>query len=163
MIPFKPGYVLKAADRLAPGWRKRQAKRKSLWNLLCVILGFVLKVLFWFGLFQAMWWLHVRFYPEHSTLRGAFWQDGISFGAFVPSFLMAMPLMFPAMVLGLISANCLVWCIRSARRVMDAEAAGDKEMTFAGANAKLAKWGGIISVGCFVVSLIGAAALKNLK
>jgi hypothetical protein len=76
---------------------------------------------------------------------------------------MLMPLGVIALVAGMLSANCLVWLIPAARRTMEAEAAGDREMTFAGSNAGLLKWGGLASVVCAILSLIGLAALRSLK
>ena len=158
-----PLLVEKAADRLRPGWRQRQARRKSPWNLVCVLVEFGLAAVFWYVLFQAAWGLHVRLYPEHGALKKAFWGSGISLRAFIPSFLMLMPLGVIALTAGLLSANCLVWLIPAARRTMEAEAAGDREMTFAGSNAGLLKWGGLVSAVCAILSLIGLAALKSLK
>jgi len=150
-------------DKLRPGWRERQAKRKSPWNLVCVLVGFILVPLIWYYLFQAAWRLHVEFYPMHAGLEKGFWNAGISFRAFVSSFLMLMPLGVPAMVAGFLLANLIIWLIPPARRTMEAEAAGDREMTFAGSNAGLIRWGGIASAVCIVLSIVGAATLKSLK
>lgn len=125
--------------------------------------GIRLISVFWYGLFQAAWGLHVHLYPEHSALKGQFWREGISFKAFASSFLMLMPLGIPAVVFGFLSANCLMWCIPSARRTMESEAAGDKKMTFAGSNAGLIKWGGLASAVCIFLSIIGIVTLRSLK
>lgn len=53
--------------------------------------------------------------------------------------------------------------IPSARRTMEAKAAGDQEMTFAGSNAELIKWGGLASALCIFHSIIGAVTLKSPK
>jgi hypothetical protein len=159
---MNPHIIEKIMDRLRPGWRERSARRKSPWNLVCVLLGFALFFVFWYALFQLAWALHVQIYPAHAGLKHAFWRSGISLGAFVPSFLMLMPLAIPALVAGLLAANGLVWVIPAARRAMEAEAAGDPEMTFAGASAGLVKWGGLASAVCIVASIIGLAALANL-
>ena len=158
-----PRFTEDALDRLRPGWRERRAKRKSPWNLLCVLLGFALALLAWYYLFQAAWWLHVERYPAHAGLKREFWRAGISVRAFISSFLLLMPLAVPAIVGGLLSANLLVWLIPPARRAMEHEAAGDREMTFAGANAGLAKWGGIAAAVAIVLSVIGALTLASLK
>jgi hypothetical protein len=160
---MNPLLIEKALDKLRPGWRKRQAKRKSPWNLVCVLVGFGLVAVFWYALFQAAWGLHVQLYPEHGALKKAFWGRGISLRAFIPSFLMLMPLAVPAMTAGFLSANCLMWFIPAARRTMEAEAAGDREMTVAGSNAGLIKWGGLASAVCVILSIIGIATLKSLK
>lgn len=150
-------------DKLRPGWRERQAKRKSPWNLACVLVGFGIALFAWYLLFQAAWRLHVEFYPAHAALKGEFWGKGISVRAFASSFLMLMPLGVPAMTIGLLSANLIFWLIPPARRTMEREAAGDREMTFAGSNAGLIKWGGIASAICVALSFVGLATLSSLK
>ena len=160
---MSPRLTEAALDKLRPGWRERRARRKSPWNLLCVVLGFGFALPAWYFLFQAVWWLHVKSYPAHAALQKEFWSHGISARAFVSSFLLLMPLAVPAFVGGFISANFIVWLIPSARRAMEAEAAGDREMTFAGANAGLAKWGGIASGMAVAVSVLGALTLASLK
>ena len=76
---------------------------------------------------------------------------------------MLMPLGVPALTAGLLSANCLLWFLPPARRTMEAEAADDHEMTFAGSNAGLIKWGGRASTVCLILSIVGLATLKSLK
>lgn len=152
-----------ALDKLRPGWRERRAKKKSPWNLLCVLVGFGLAMLAWYYLFQAAWWLHVECYPEHAALKKEFWRQGISARAFMSSFLMLMPLGVPALVTGFLSGNLIIWLIPAARRAMEREAAGNREMTFAGSNAGLVKWGGIASAVCVTLCIIGVVTLKSLK
>ena len=74
-----------------------------------------------------------------------------------------MPLFVPAIVIGLLVSNCLLWLIPPARRAMNAEAAGVEEMTFRGANVGLLKWGGIASGVSFRLVLVGAATLSSLR
>jgi hypothetical protein len=92
-----------------------------------------------------------------------FWKSGISGSAFISSFLLAMPLFVPTIVIGLLLSNCLMWLIPPARRAMNAEAAGNEEMTFKGANLGLLKWGGIASGASFLLVLIGATTLSHLR
>jgi len=127
------------------------------------VLGFGLAAVFWYWLFHAAWALHVELYPAHAGLLREFWGEGISGAAFVSSFLMLMPLGVPALVLGALAANFLIWLIPSARRSMEAEAAGDPEMTFRGVTIWMLKWGGLASVGCVILSIIGLATLSSLR
>jgi hypothetical protein len=160
---FDPRLIKSVMDTVRPGWRERQARRKSPWNLLCTLVGFILMGVYWYALFQGAWRLHVLVYPEHNGLFKEFWNKGISFRAFASSFLMLMPLFVPAIVVGMLSANFFFWCIPAARRKMEAEADGDREMTFAGSNSGLIRWGGIASLICIVLSIIGLVTLKSLK
>jgi hypothetical protein len=160
---MNPRILEPVLDKLRPGWRERRARRKSPWNLLGVLVAFALMAVIGYFLFQAAWSAHVYFHPEHAAHQREFWGAGISFRAFVPSFLLAMPLAIPAVFGGLLCANLVLWLIPPARRAMDAEAAGDPEMTFAGANAGLIKWGGIASAVCLLLSIIGILTLTTLK
>jgi hypothetical protein len=105
----------------------------------------------------------VFFYPEHLDHVRQFWRQNISHKAFASSFLIFMPLMLPSIVFGFLSANCLVWLIPPARRAMQGEAGSRKEMTFAGANAGLIRWGAMPSLICMVLSLVGALTLTSLQ
>ncbi|HUJ44241.1 MAG TPA: hypothetical protein VLW52_11595 [Opitutaceae bacterium] len=160
---MNPRITEAALDKLRPGWRERRAKRKSPWNLLCGLLGFGLAMLAWYYLFQAAWWLHLQRYPAQAALQKEFWRAGLSARAFLSSFLLLMPLAVPAFVGGFLSANLIVWLIPPARRSMEREAAGDHEMTFAGSNAGLIKWGGIASVAAVILAAIGALTLASLQ
>jgi hypothetical protein len=160
---MNPRITESALDAIRPGWRQRRAKRKSLWNLLCVFLGFVIIPIVWYYLFQVAWYFHTTIYPEHISIKKDFWGASISAKAFISSFLMLMPLGIVALFSGFISANLIIWLIPPARRKMEAEAAGDEKMTFRGANAELIKWGSIASTICLVLSAIGLFTLSSLK
>lgn len=164
-VCFTIGFRLlqRAMDKWRPGWRERAAKRKSLWDRVEFVLGFVLFPVFWYYLFQAAWLLHVHFFPEHAGHKSDFWSAGISGRAFASSFFMTIPLFYPALVAAFLLSNVVIWFIRPARRVMEEEAAGDPEMTFRGANTKLIKWGAVGSALCFVLSFIGLATLHSLR
>jgi hypothetical protein len=152
-----------ALDTLRPGWRERRAKRKSAWNLLGALLIILGLGFFWYGLWLGAWRVHIIFYPAQTAHLKQFWQSGLSASAFISSFLLVMPLIVPAIVLACLASNFLIWLIPPARRAMNAEAAGDYEMTFRGANWGLIKWGGIASGIAFILVLIGAATLTSLR
>lgn len=56
-----------------------------------------------------------------------------------------------------------MWLIPPARRAMNAEAEGDEEMTFRGANLGLVRLGGIASGIAFLLLITGAATLRDLR
>jgi len=107
--------------------------------------------------------LHVWFYPEHANQLHEFWKTGLSGKALISSFLMSIPLFVPAIVIAALISNGLMWLIPPARRAMNAEAAGDEEMTFRGANLGLIRFGGIASGIALFLVIIGAATLRNLR
>lgn len=152
-----------ALNTLRPGWRERQAKRKSPWNLIGLLVAVLIMVPAAYGLWQCAWKVHVFFYPAHEGHMREFWRAGLSAKSLVSSFLMSMPLFLPTIVIGLLVSNLLIWLIPAARRAMNAEAAGDAEMTFRGANLGLMKWGGIASGFALTLVLIGLATLTSLR
>ena len=52
-------------DRTRPGWRARQARRKSPWNLVGILVAFVIMGFAGYGLWLAAWQIHL------SLLSGA--------------------------------------------------------------------------------------------
>jgi hypothetical protein len=165
--PINPGgqqrIVEGALDAIRPGWRERRAKRKSAWNLLGALIIIIALAPVGYGLWLFAWKVHLLFYPAHAAHLREFWQSGLSAGAFVSSFLLTLPLFVPAIVIACLTSNALMWLVPPARRAMNAEAAGDEEMTFRGANLGLLKWGGIASGISFLLVLIGAATLSSLR
>ena len=160
---MSPRFIEKVLDSLRPGWRSRQAKRKSGWNIACVVLAGGLALLCWYALFQSAWRLHEYIYPTHAGLQHEFWRSGISTKAFISSFLMLIPLGLPALIAGAVLANCLIALIPGARHTMNAEAADDAEMTLQGSNAGLIRWFGLPSVICVILSVLGLATLSSLQ
>jgi len=158
------GPVEALLDKTRPGWRERQARRKSLWHLPMIIVMVGLLAGLWFVLFEAMWQVHLIWHPEHIGRLEDFWPKGIGPKSFVASSLLVLPLFLPALGVSLILANLLFWCIRPARRSFEREASSDPEMTFRGANGKLLK----ITL-CYLVpvgigmSFIGAWVLTDLR
>ena len=151
-------------DKTRPGWRERQARRKSLWHLPITIVMFGLLGGLWFALFKAMWLLHLVWHPEHAGHLQEFWPKGMRPQPFVASALLALPLFLPALGIALILTNLVFWFIGPARRAFEREAGGDPEMTFRGANRKLLKivFAILLPVG-IGLSLIGAWLLADLR
>ena len=151
-------------DKTRPGWRERQARRRSLWHFPMIIVTIGLLAGLWFVLFRAMWQVHLVWHPDHIGRLREFWTKGIRPQPFVASALLVLPLLLPAVGGSLILTNLLFWCIGPARRSFEREAGGDPEMTFRGANGKLLK----ITL-CYLVpigigmSLIGAWLLTDLR
>ena len=114
-------------------------------------------------LFQVMWRVHTVIYPEHAGSLREFWGKGIGFPSFVSSFLLAMPLFFAAIPLGLLFANCIAWCVLPARRAFEREAEGVKWPSFRESMYGLWKMAKFIVPICLLLSFIGAVTLKNLK
>jgi H+/Cl- antiporter ClcA len=151
-------------DKTCPGWRERQARRKSLWHLPTTIVMFALLGGLWFVLFRAMWQVHLVWHPEHAGHLQEFWSEGIRLQPFVASALLALPLFLPAVGVSLILTNLLFWFIRLARRVFEREADGDPEMKFRGATGKLLKVTLLIFVPLGIgPSLVGAWLLVDLR
>jgi hypothetical protein len=158
---INPRLIDDTLDTLRPGWRERRAKRKSPWNLLCVFLGFGIAVILMNYFCRAALWLHILIYPAHAALSTGFFAF-LNKSSSPSLLLIALPLFVPALVCGGLIGNVITWFIPPARRAMEVEAAGDKEMTFLGSNAGLLKFGGIASAVCVILSLIGILTLRTV-
>jgi len=151
-------------DKYRKGWRERKTRRKSLWHLPKVLLSFVFIGIIWHYLFLGMWRIHLIFYPEHTNSLIKFWSSGISFKAFISSFLLVIPLFLPSIGLGFILINLIFWLLPKVRKTFEKEANKDPEMTFAGATSQLIKvfFKYLLPIG-FGLSLLGALTLSSFK
>ena len=156
-------------DTARPGWRERRNRRKSAWNLVCVALGFGMGLVYWYGFLNLIWSFHCLVYPTHTVLKDVFFHwlfvrekaTGPGGGTF-PEFLMGVPTFFPALVLGLLTSNFVIWSISPARMAMNREAGGDRELTFRGANSGLIKFGAPVAFIGLALALVGALTLRSL-
>jgi len=148
-------YILEAQERAK--------RRKSPWNLILIPFVIIGGIFVYIIQFKMLWFIHIIIYPNHFGRLSEFWREGLSFRAFISSFLLAMPIFFSSLVLGMIIANLLAWCIIPARRTFDKEAQGIKETSFREAIKTLGKAAAYLVPICFVLGLIGAATLKSLK
>jgi len=141
--------------------RHRAKRRKSAWNVLLLLFGFGAWLAVWYALFRLVWLFHVTVYPAH-RLRD-FWQEGLGFRSFIPSFLMVFSLMPGAMAAGFLLSNILFWLVTPVRRIFDAEARGYPGTSFRDAMRGLFKicvWG--LPIG-LVVAFAAAYFLKSLQ
>ena len=141
--------------------RLRVRRRKSAWNLILIPTALLGWLGSWYGLFQITWAFHRTLYPQHAFHD--FWQEGVSFASFVPSFLMLFGPAPASICIGLIFANCVAWLIPPARRTLDAEAEGYKGTGFresTEALLRLAKWA---VPGGLIIALVAASLLRSLR
>lgn len=150
-----PGYLKRTQERAQ--------RRRSPWNLLLIPFFTLGGGGSAYLLFQAMWRIHLLFYPEHAGRVTEFWRSGLSFRSFVSSFLLLMPLLFASVPIGLILANALAWCVSPARRAFEREAEGVKWASFRQSMHGLWLMARLVVPACFLLSFIGAATLKNLR
>ena len=143
--------------------RARAERRKSPWNLILIPLVIISGVFVYIIQFNILWFIRAIIYPNHSGQLCEFWREGLSLAAFISSFLLAIPILFSSLAIGMIIANLLAWCIIPARRTFDKEAQGIKETSFRESMKKLGKTAMYLMPICFVLGLIGAATLKSLK
>ena len=143
--------------------RGRAKRRKSPWNLILIPFAIIGGFFVYIVQFRILWFIHIIMYPNHSGRLSEFWREGLSFNAFISSFLLAMPIFFSSLVLGLLIANFLAWRIPPARKAFDKEAQGIKGTSFSEVMKGLGKAAIYLVSICFVLGLIGAATLKSLR
>jgi hypothetical protein len=126
---------------------------------VCLALGWTAGLSYMKIFGEAALWLNIRVYPEHSALSGYFFTL-LSKTSSPAALLMGLSLFMPGFVCGLLTGNVVCWLIPPARRAMDKEAAGDREMSFSGSNAGLLRFGGMASGICIILSVIGVFTFK---
>lgn len=141
--------------------RARAQRRRSPWNLILIplVLGGWLSA--WYVLFRLVWAFHQFLYPTHQFRD--FWQPGISFSSFVPSFLMTFAPVPGAICLGMVAANCIAWLIPPARRTFDAESVGYPGTSFREATGALLKAASFATPFGLIIALIAASTLRSLR
>lgn len=102
-------------DKLRPGWRVRQSKKKSLWHLLKLLI-----------MFSAFVILFSLFFNGYKTLQFEMFSTENLNGN---SGMGLLPLIIPAFGLGAIIANLVLHSIPAARASFEREANGDPELT----------------------------------
>jgi hypothetical protein len=141
--------------------RHRAGRRKSPWNLILIPLCAGSAIAIGYALFRVVWLFHVGVYPDH-RLRD-FWQKGISFGSFVPSFLMVFALAPGSLAAGFLLGNVLAWLVPPARHAFEAEAGGFPGTTFRESMAGLFRMAMWTLPGGLAVALAAAYLLKSLR
>jgi hypothetical protein len=152
---FSEGYSERAQERARA--------RRSPWHLILIPLFFGIAAAITYVLFQIMWRIHVAIYPEHVDRLTEFWGKGISFSAFVSSFLLVVPLFLAALPISMMIANAVIWLIPPARRALNKKAEGVKWASFAEAMRGLWIVSGVVVPSCLLLSFIGAATLASLR
>ncbi len=142
--------------------QERSKRRKSFWNFILVPFSVIGICLAYFIQFRILWFIHVFVYPEHAGQLNKFWQEGLSFNAFLSSLFLALPISFSSLVLGVIFANLLAWCIPPARKTFDKEAQDIKGVSFLETMGTLKKIALYVVPTCFALGIIGAMTLKSL-
>lgn len=141
--------------------RQRAQRRKSPWNVFLFFVCFVAFACIWYASFQLIWRIHTAFYPDHQFQN--FWRAGISFRAFVPSFLMMFGIAPGALISALITANLICWTLPFVRRTLDREAAEHPGTDFHSTTRLLFRcWLWTFPAGLIVAS-VAAILLRSLK
>jgi len=100
-------------------------------------------------------------YPQHQLQD--FWQQGISFGSFVSSFLMVFALVPAALTIGFMIGNFFAWLISPARRVFQTEASNYPSARFQPTMRVLWKtsiWAVVLGL---LIALVASVFLKSLR
>jgi hypothetical protein len=126
---------------------ERAKRRKSRWNLLLIVVQWPSILGIWWLLFRAMLLLQSVAAPQKH-----FQQNMTKLG----QILMVLPLFFPAIAVGMMAANLLVWLIPSARKVLNREAAAHAGADFRSGMKQLGIAAVILAAVAFPLSLLGA-------
>ncbi len=143
--------------------QERAKRRKSPWNLILIPIGIAGTSFFYYIQFNVLWSFHVYVYPNHSGRLSEFWREGGSATTFISSFLLATPIFFSSLVLGMMMANVLLWFVPPIRKIFENEARGIKGVLFSETMKSLGKVALYVVPTCFLLGLIGAVTLKSFQ
>jgi hypothetical protein len=108
-------------DKYFSDARERAGRGRSPWNLLLIPLNIVGLMVVWFLIYQWESYIQSSLIPKDTIFSGR-----INLGEII----MFIPQGLPALSLGMMLANFIVWCIPPARRVLDQEAKVVKGTSF---------------------------------
>jgi hypothetical protein len=141
--------------------RQRAQRRKSPWNVLLILLCLGSAIGIWYALFRLVWLFHIAYYPQHQLRE--FWQEGISFRSFVPSFLMVFALIPVALIAGFMLGNSLLWLIAPIRRIFETEARDHPGTSFRASMRGLFKFGVWVFPIGLAIAFLAAYFLSSLR
>ena len=126
--------------------RRRAKRRRSPWNIVLLLIKWPLLFLWMVPLVKAVLWI-----PHLGALT---FREAAKHNA--QMFLIMIPLLFLSSILAMITANLLLYLIPHARRTFQAEAGGNPELQFAGAQGILLKIAAIIAMITIPIALIAS-------
>ena len=141
----------------------RARRRKTPWNLALIPLVFGGWLVLWWAFLRLAWRAHELLYPEHAGRLRDFWPAGVSAAPFVSSLLIVFGPMVPALVIGMLIANALLWLVRPARQALEAEARPHPGTDFRTAQRtllRIAVWSLLLGSA---VTFMGVATLQRLR
>lgn len=127
--------------------RQRAKRRKSPWNLILIPFAMFGIAGTAFLIAKGLLALQQLFIPPDAIL--AHWTR-------IGAILMFVPIIFPALAIGMMIANLIAWCIPRARRTFEKEARGIKGASFKEAMRSLAIASVILLFAVAPICLLGA-------
>jgi hypothetical protein len=126
--------------------KQRAKRRKSPWNFALIPFAIAGIGLVWFVFVRILLLLQNKLIPTNTIFS-----NQTSLGAI----LLYIPPIFPAICLGLVVANILLWSIRPAREILDKEAEGTKGASFIDSTKGLLRLSIIFIIITTPISLLG--------
>lgn len=143
--------------------RERAKRRRSPANLLLVPLVLGGLVLIENLQLKLLWAVNVHFYPGHAAqfvdFLALFWSQHQS----GPWFLMVGPTTFSSLILAMMSANLVLWCVKPVRRIFEKEAEGVPFASFRAAMTGLGYVALYLTPIALVLGAWGAYLLKVVQ
>lgn len=122
-------------------------RKRSAWNVLLLLFGIQSSGFAWWGLFQLVALAQAALAPQKR-----FGQNLSNLG----EIFMVIPLLFPALSIGMMAANLRTWLIPPARAALEQEAAAGLSAEFAVSMRQLALATAILLALGLALSLLGA-------
>ena len=127
--------------------RSRARRRRSPWNLLLLLVTVLATGAAWWLLFRAVALVQRAVAPAKVF--------GVNM-SHPGEILMVVPPFFPAVAIGMLLANAILWCISPARRALERESKGFPGTDFAAAMKQVGLAGLVLLAIAIPLSILGA-------
>ena len=143
---FSPGYLGRAQER---------TKTKTIWDLAFLPVGFGLIAMVWYAFYRGFVALHLLIYPQNADHI----VELMNGPGRLPPLLMTVPSFFPAIAIGFILTNVLMWLIPEIRADSEAKAKGVKWANYRQAQTALFVVAVFLMIPAIIAGAIGAYLL----
>ena len=136
--------------------QQRAARRKSLWNLLDLSVGFFCMALAGWAILRGAWALRNLLMPQHAGWLSAVFHSEVHPIAHIVFFVASL---FACVPIGMLMSNFILWCVPGCRRAADREAKSVWHASFLDAQKDLSVFALFIGIPAILASFAAALVL----
>lgn len=144
---FSPGYLARAQER---------QKTKTIWDLVFLPVRWALVACTWYIFYRGLIALYTFIYPEAAGLATQLMKEKDLSG-----FLITAPILLPAIPLGFMLSNGLMWLVSPARRAAELKAEGVRWAGYRQSQVGLWSIFKFLAIPAFIAGIAGVLLLGS--